>query len=144
MVFLSRFLRKSSKGAGLPPGTLIHIGERVTERIKISSLEFSEESYQEKDLPTIDECMPIKGEPTITWINVVGVHKVEIIEKMGKVFNIHPLLLEDIVNMEQRPKIEDYSDYVFIVLEMLEYDENKNSVVSEHISIVLGSYYVFH
>jgi magnesium transporter len=91
---------------------------------------------------TIEECFPFKETPTVTWINIDGVHQADIIEKIGKQFDIHPLILEDIMNTEQRPKIEDFEKYLFIVLKML-YTNNKNGEIqSEQVSLVVGPNYV--
>lgn len=139
---MPKFIKKISKKAGLAPGTLVHIGEREIEKTRIRLIDYDEKQLQEKDLKTIEECFPCKDEPTVSWINIDGVHEVEAIEKMGRHFNIHPLVLEDIVNTGHRPKAEDFEDYVYIVLKMLYYDEEENQVRSEQVSLILGSSYL--
>ena len=114
--------RKRSKKSGLPPGTLVHIGEKKTEEVKITIIDYDENQLQEKVAKSIEECFPFKEKPTVTWINVDGFHQVDLIERLGKHFELHPLVLEDIVNTDQRPKIEDFSSYLFIVLKMLSHD----------------------
>ena len=121
---MQKLTKKRSKKAGLPPGSLIHIGEKKKEEIKISILDYDETNFQEKEAKTIDECFLLKDKPTVTWINVDGIHQIEILEKLGNCFGLHPLVLEDILNTDQRPKIEDYNDYIYIVLKMLYYKEN--------------------
>jgi magnesium transporter len=91
---------------------------------------------------TIDECFPLKDQPIITWINIDGVHKLDNIEKVGKHLKIHPLVLEDIVHTGQRPKMEDFNDYLFVVLQMLQYNEKENETKTEQVSIILGANYV--
>jgi len=91
---------------------------------------------------TPEECLPFKDKTNVTWINVDGIHEAETIEKMGQMFSLHPLLLEDIMNTDQRPKMESYDDYLFIVLKTLFYDEKEKSTITEQISIVLGTNYV--
>ncbi len=130
------------KKAGLPPGTLVHVGERKIEKVKITIIDYGEAQFQEKEAKTVEECFPFKDEPTITWINIDGIHEVDIIEKIGNHFNIHPLLLEDICHTEQRPKMEDFEDYIFVVLKMLYYDEKENGVNAEQVSLILGSNFV--
>lgn len=139
---MPKFIKKISKKAGLAPGTLVHIGEREIEKTRIRLIDYDEKQLQEKDLKTIEECFPCKDEPTVSWINIDGVHEVEAIEKVGRHFNIHPLVLEDIVNTGHRPKAEDFEDYVYIVLKMLYYDEEENQVRSEQVSLILGSSYL--
>ena len=137
-----KLYKRSSKKAGLSPGTLVHIGEKKTEEVTISVMDYDESQIQEKDAATVGECLPFKEKPTVTWINVSGIHDVTVIEEFGKAFNIHPLLLEDIVHSDQRPKLEDYDDYLFLVLRMLRYDEPKEELHSEQVSLILGPNFV--
>ncbi len=137
-----RLVKKRSKKAGLPPGTLVHVGEKKIGKVRITIIDYDEMNFQEKETKAIEECFPFKDKPTVNWINIDGVHKVDIIEKIGKHFNIHPLVLEDVVNTEQRPKMEDFGDYVFVVLKMLGYDENENEIKTEQFSFILGSHFI--
>jgi len=135
-------LKKRSKKVGLPPGTLVHIGEEETGKVRITIIDYDEVQFQEKETKKLEECYPFKDKPTVTWINIDGIHQVDVIEKIGHHFNIHPLVLEDIVNTGQRPKLEDLTDYIFIVLKMLRYDEEEDETKAEQISLVLGSNFV--
>jgi magnesium transporter len=136
---MPKFIKKRSKKAGLPPGTLVHIGEKMSERTKITVFEFDELSFQEREPENLEECFLFKKEPTVTWVNVHGVHEVEILEKFGNCFGVHPLVMEDILNTDQRPKIENYGEDLFIVLKMLSYDEKKGEISAEQVSLVLRS-----
>jgi len=135
-------IKKRSKKVGLPPGTLVHIGEKKSEKTKITILNYDELHVQEKEIKTVDECFPFKDEPTVTWINVDGLHQVEILEKLGEGFGLHPLVLEDILNTDQRPKMEDYGDYIYIVLKLLYHNNKSNEIAAEQISLILGSNFV--
>ena len=137
-----RFVKRRSNKAGLPPGTLVHIGEKKIAQAKITVIDYDEAQFQEKEVKTIEECLPFKDKPTVTWINIDGIHQVDIIEKLGKSFDLHPLLLEDIMQTEQRPKLEDFGDYIFIVLKMLHWNEKENEVEAEQGSLILGSNFV--
>jgi magnesium transporter len=139
---MSKLIKKRSKKTGLPPGTLVHIGEKKTDKVKITILDYDELQFEEKEAQTIEECFPFKDKPTTTWINMDGLHQVDITEKLGKHFDIHPLVLEDILNTEQRPKIEDFDDYLFIVLKMLYLDEKEDEIKVEQISLILGPNFV--
>ncbi|HEX7401161.1 MAG TPA: magnesium/cobalt transporter CorA [candidate division Zixibacteria bacterium] len=139
---MSKLIKKRSKKSGLPPGTLVHIGEKKTDRVKITILDYDELQFEEKEAKTIEECFPFKDKPTTTWINMDGLHQVDITEKLGKHFDIHPLVLEDILNTEQRPKIEDFDDYLFIVLKMLYLDGKEDEIKVEQISMILGPNFV--
>jgi magnesium transporter len=124
------------------PGTLVYVGEKKMEAVRISYIDYDEQNFEEKQVRTIKECFPFKTTPTVTWINIDGVHEVEIIEMLGKEFDLHPLMLEDILNTGQRPKVEDFDKYIFVVLKMLSYNDEKQMVQPEQVSLVLGANYV--
>jgi len=137
-----KLIKRQSKTAGLPPGTLIHVGERKTEEVRITFMDYDEHDFQEKQVSNIEDCFQFKDTTTVTWINIDGLHDVSIIEKIGRRFELHPLILEDILNTGQRPKCEDYEKCLFMVLKMLTYDDASNSVRSEQVSVVLGENFV--
>jgi magnesium transporter len=139
---MPRFLKKVSKTIGLSPGALVHIGKKKIEKARIRLVDYDETQLQEKEPKTIEECFPFKDLPTVTWVNVDGLHNISIMEKIGKHFGLHPLVLEDILNTEQRPKIEDFDDHIFVVLKMLYYDDGQDEIGAEQISIILGSNFV--
>ncbi|MBI5634632.1 MAG: magnesium/cobalt transporter CorA [Nitrospirae bacterium] len=133
---------KRSQKAGLPPGTLVHIGRQRAEKAKITVIDYDETQFTEEHFDSIEACFSFRDKPTVTWINIDGIHDATIIEKMGACYNLHPLVLEDIQNSEQRPKIESYSDYIYIVLKMLYFDEASNAVSTEQVSLIVGHNYV--
>jgi magnesium transporter len=133
---------KRSRKTGLLPGTLIHIGEQKVEKATITVIDYDESQYQEKQTGDIEECRAFRDQPTTTWITVTGLHNTEFIEKIGQCFNLHPLLLEDVLNTEQRPKFDDYENYLFLVLKMISYDDKRKEIKVEQISLVLGANYV--
>ncbi|KAF0145670.1 MAG: magnesium transporter [Nitrospirae bacterium] len=139
---MPELIKKRSRKAGLPPGSLIHIGDKKKEEVKITVIDYDEGNFQEKVIAEIQECFAFKDKPTVTWINVDGIHKVEIPEKLGECYGFHPLIIEDILNSDQRPKIEDFGDYIYIVLKMLNLDSRTNSIISEQISLILGPNFV--
>ncbi len=139
---MPRFLKKTSKKAGLPPGTLVHIGERKTEKVRITVIDYDETQFTQEEVKTVEECFPFKDKPTVTWINIDGLHDPQVIEKLGHHFDLHPLLLEDILNTEQRPKMEDFGDYIFIVVKMLDYDDKTQQIEAEQVSLILGPNWV--
>ena len=139
---MPKLMKNRSRKSGLPPGTLIHIGEQKAEKPKITIIDYDDSSFQEKEAEDISECYPFRNKPSVTWINVEGLHRVEILEKLGECYGLHPLVLEDILNTDQRPKMEDYGDYLYIVLKMLHFEEVKGTVETEQISLVLGEHFV--
>lgn len=136
------FMTKFSKKPGLAPGTLVHVGEKKVEKVRIRMIGYDEANLEERELETVDECVPYKDKPTVTWINIDGLHEVDVIEKIGINFGLHPLVLEDIVHTDQRPKMEDFENYIFVITKMLSYDEKENQIKTEQFSLVLGQNYI--
>ena len=141
---MAKLMKKRSKKAGLPPGALIHIGEKKTEKVKITIIEYDEMHFHEQEAKTIEECFLFndKKRPTVAWINIDGIHQSEILGKLGECFGLHPLIVEDILNTDQRPKIEDFEEYNYIVLKMLHFNGTDGEIVTEQVSLILGSNFV--
>ncbi|MEQ8169023.1 MAG: magnesium/cobalt transporter CorA [Candidatus Eremiobacterota bacterium] len=138
----ARLVKKRSKKAGLSPGSLVYIGEKKAEAIQINIMDYDELSCKEKEIKTVEDCFPFKDKPSITWVNIEGLQDVHTIQKLGDYFQLHPLILEDIVNTDQRPKIEDLHDYLYIVLKMITYDDSLEDIAIEQMSLVLGRNFV--
>ncbi len=137
-----RFMKKVSKKPGLAPGTLVHVGERKVEKVRIRTIEFAQDTLEEREFDTVEECLPSTEKRTITWINIDGLHDVGVMEEIGRHFGLHPLVMEDILHTDQRPKMEDFEDYIFIVAKMLSFDQEKNQLKAEQFSLILGRNYV--
>jgi magnesium transporter len=135
-------VKNRSKKAGLPPGTPVFIGGKKDGPVKITVIDYSLDRFEEKVVSSVEECFPFKDTPSVTWINVDGVHDVSIIQKIGDCFKFHPLLVEDIANTEQRPKFEDFGDYMFFVLKMLQYDKERHMTKIEQVCLVVGGNFV--
>jgi magnesium transporter len=131
-----------SEKSGLPPGTLMYVGDKKTEKTRITVIDYDAAGFIEKEAASVEECFPFKETATVTWINVDGVHDAGIIEKLGGRFDIHPLVLEDIMTTTQRPKTEDLGGAVFVVLRMIEFDEASFEMTGDQISLILGPNYV--
>ena len=138
---MPRLFRARSRKKGLPPGTLVHIGDVKADDISISVLDYSDASAELKTL-TPDECAHYTSEATTSWININGLHKIEELQTIGNFFNLHPLIMADIVNTDQRPKVEFYDDYVYLVLKMITWNNAASRIDSEQISIVIGAGWV--
>ena len=126
--------------AGLPPGSLVHIGKLKKHIPKIYLLDYNKDKIEEKIVKNVEECFPFRKTSTVTWINIDGIHNPKIIGDLGKEFGFHPLLLEDIMNTEQRPKMDDFEDHIFITLKLLMY--NNSHINTEQISIIIGTNFV--
>ncbi len=137
-----QLFKKASEKAGLPPGSPVHVGEIKAEKIKITLIDYDNTNYEEREIENIEESFPFKETPTVTWINIDGLHKVDIIEKIGGHFGLHSLVQEDIVHTGQRPKFENLDEHLFVILKMFYYKEEEDEVEAEQISIILGSNFV--
>lgn len=127
-------MNAKTQNIGAPPGTLFYNGEIRTDWIKITLIEYNETEFFEQEFFDFSDCVSHVKPNMVKWINVEGIHKTEVIEQIGKNYSIHPLTLEDIVHVDQRPKFEDYDEYVFAVMKMISYT---NQVNSEQLSIIL-------
>jgi magnesium transporter len=135
--------KKTSAKVGLPPGSIIHVGEQKIEKVKITLTEFDEKNVETCEINSVEEIDPYTDTPQVTWVSVSGLHDTELIKQIGEKFSIHPLVLEDILNTETRPKIEMTDDYIFIAMKMLTYNNNESEIVTEQVSFILGDTFVF-
>ncbi|HSA31885.1 MAG TPA: magnesium/cobalt transporter CorA [Candidatus Omnitrophota bacterium] len=129
-------IHKFSRRVGAVPGTLVHIGEKRADQVRIQIMDYDEKDALQLDPKTVEECFAFRDTKTVTWINVDGLHDVGVIEAIGKRFDIHPLTLEDILHTEQRPKVEMFPNYAYVVLKMMRIDEEDNLQV-EQVSFVI-------
>ncbi len=140
---MGRLVRRATKKPGSAPGTLVHTGPKRMERVRIRFLDYDEQQLNEAEPAAVEECFHLKDLPTVSWINVDGLHEIELLEKVGGHFGWHPLMLEDIVSVGQRAKVEEYDNAVFVVLPMLGWDSERQQVSEEQLTLVLGKNYVF-
>jgi magnesium transporter len=130
-----------NKKIGLAPGTIIYTGNKKNKKLFIEAFDYNKDICKEKKLKVIEEAFTYVDENTITWINLNGLNNTEQIEQLGQHYKLHPLIIEDIASTNQRPKVDEYDDYLFVVLKMLYFDKDQQLKI-EHVSFVLGSNYV--
>jgi magnesium transporter len=131
-----------ARKAGMPPGSLVYMGEKEALPAKITITRYNEQNIVERQLEDFTECQMAADPGEVTWINVTGISHVKHLEKLGECFKIHPLVLEDILEVGQRPKVEDYDDYLYIVLNYIRPVPEGEELVAEEISLVLGPHYL--
>ncbi|ADJ25778.1 magnesium and cobalt transport protein CorA [Dehalogenimonas lykanthroporepellens BL-DC-9] len=139
---MNKEVLSQSHKAGLPPGTIVHVGRRRAAVTRLSFIGYGPDRFEERELSGVDECLKLPVDTGVSWINVDGLHDPAIIEQIGRRFNLHPLVQEDIANTGQRPKVEETGEHLFIVLKMLYHDQAEDETVSEQVSLVLGPNYV--
>lgn len=135
-------VKKTSAKIGMPPGSLVYVGEKKVEKVKITVIDYDEKQFQKKTVERIEDTFPFRDSQTVSWINVDGLHEISILEIIGQHFNIHPLVIEDILSTHQRPKIEIFDDYIFIILKMIRYDHEEDEINMEQVSLILGKNFV--
>lgn len=144
---MGRYVWKMSEKPGLAPGTLVHVGKRKADKAVLSIMEYDESSFSERT-ENIEASGEIKYEFSgagkgINWVNLDGLHDTAFLEKLGSGFGLHPLVMEDMLNTEQRPKLEDYGDYVYIAVKVLKLAGDGKDLTTEHQNLVLGKNFVF-
>ena len=133
--------RRGNK-SGLPPGTPVFVGERKQDVVDISIITYAKDSIEEIEAASLEDCVRAREDARVTWINVNGIHDVNTIQNLANLFALHPLTTEDISNTHQRPKAEEFDNYLFFALKMLSYEEQSNTIVNENVSLILGENFV--
>lgn len=127
------------------PGTITYIGPEVELKTRIKRIYYNDKNFHEESVKSLNDCVPVTDhENQITWLDVDGIHETGLIEKLGQLYHLHPLLLEDVVNTEHKPKLEVYdTGHLFVTLKMLHIESDSPLTISaEHISFVLGDRYL--
>ena len=122
------------------PGTIIIDADAPAPIIFL--IDYNNTNVIHKQLNTPEECAPYLDKESVTWVDVQGLGSADILQRLAKVFDLHPLVLEDVVNVPERPKIEDYDDQLVIISRMVMPKEGVCGFYSEQISLVLGKYYL--
>jgi len=140
---LGRLVPRSRKAPGAAPGTVVHTGRRRVEKVRIQAMRFGPDGLEEERWEALPEPLPIPppGEGVL-WINVEGLHDTAVLQSVAEALDVHPLAIEDVASVGQRPKVEDYEDHLFIVLHMLGIQEDPFHIVDEQVSLVMGPGYL--
>jgi magnesium transporter len=105
-------------------------------------MEYDRENLVEKELSSIEEVVQCKDSAPVSWINIYGIHDFDLMKRLGEIFDLHPLFLEDIMNTDQRPRYEDGNHYDAFIMKMLKYDEHTKLITAEQFTLILGEHYV--
>ena len=136
-------ITKVSKKIGLPPGSIVYLGEKKVEKVTINLTEYDENKSETYEIKSVDEIDPFTDTPQVTWVSVCGLHETEFLKQVGEKFKIHPLVLEDILNTDTRPKIEITDDYLFIVMKLVMFNPEQKILETEQVSFILGKTFLF-
>jgi magnesium transporter len=139
---MNRFFRKPGS-VGHAPGSLVSIDREVQRPLTLSVFEYGpDQLVEERQARTVDECLPFNSQVPVTWLNVDGSHQIGVLAEIGERLDFHALVMEDILDTSQRPKIEDYGRYLFIEMNMLLWEQDHTRVELEQVSLILGENYV--
>lgn len=127
-----------AKKAGLPPGTMMAVSAEPAKPTSISIIDYDQDHYERMKSADESAVMQEKDSPRVTWFKVDGLGRLEAISRLGEIFHLHPLVLEDVVNTVQRPKVEEFDDYLFLVLRAIKYDRDSQNLQSEQVSLALS------
>lgn len=139
---MKRNMRRSARKAGLPPGSLVHTGEPSGEATCLRLLTYDEERCSKRTIRHLPDLDKIDRSEPVAWLSVVGVQDPAVLDRVGTVFGLHPLVLEDIMNIAERPKVEDFGDYIFVLLKLPGYDDERDEITSDQVCLVLGPTWV--
>jgi magnesium transporter len=139
---MPRLFGRHGAGAGAPPGTLVYDREKRTEEVSIRVMDYGPGACNVRTPKRIDDTFPLRDSESVSWIDIEGLHDTEMLARFGEHFGLHPLVLEDILNTHQRPKIEEYDDYFYLVARMLVPGNSEELFRAEQVSFILGKRYV--
>ncbi len=131
-----------SAKSGLGPGSLVHVGEKRNVEVKVRLIDYDQLHFEDKAISNLSDCDLLKDTETVSWLDVDGIHDASVIEEIGKKFDIHILVMEDIMNSTSRPKVEFFDDYAFITVKMLEMDPKTKKLEVEQLSLIVGQKYL--
>lgn len=131
---------KHTKTVNQVPGTMTYVGHKESSETKLEVIDYNVDQYERYTSNSPDDAFNYVDEKSVTWFNIDGLNNIGEIEKLGDYYELHPLVMEDIVNTGQRPKIEEYQDYLFIVAKMLYHKDGE--IENEHLSMIVGKNYV--
>ena len=139
---MARFINDRKQSTGKMPGALIYLGEKKIDQPVLRLIHYTHEEMVEKEPETLDECLTYIADNSVTWINIDGLNDAELIKKLGQLFNIHDILLEDMLDTGQRPKATETDELMVVILKVLYYDEKNHKLSSEQISMILDDNYL--
>lgn len=134
---MARFLNDRNAATGQIPGSLIHLGSKKMEKPLVRLTNYNTENLIEKEVGSLDECLSYFSEESVSWISIYGLHDEQLISNLGETFGIHSILLEDMLNTGQRPKITETDKYLIVILKILDFDERTRQLSSNQISMIL-------
>lgn len=135
---MARYLKKTKNEIGLSPQELVFRGNKKIEKVQLRIIDFDESDIQEKSINSIVEIVPFTKTNTVTWLNVDGLHDLELLREISEVFQMNKMLLSDVLETNSRPKIHEYEQWVFISMKMLQINVSANKIMVENLSLIFN------
>jgi magnesium transporter len=130
--------KKKSFKIGQPPGSAVFTGIKKLDVVKINLIAYNEQEFEEFEIGSLaDLKIHLQQNHRVLWVDIIGIHDEKLLEEIGLLFDLHRLTLEDILNVEQRPKMEIFDDYIFTELQMVQCEGADSPITAEQISIIL-------
>lgn len=139
---MARFLNDRKAVSGQFPGSLIHLGTKKIEKPVLRFIGYNPDELIEKEIENLEISRELIAENSVSWLNIYGLHDSSLIQKLGDLYGIHGLLLEDMLNTDQRPKITETDKFQVVILKILDYDDKAQKLTSEQISLILDDNYL--
>ena len=139
---MAKLIRKRRHRPGAAPGTLHYVGDVRDAPIRLSVIDYDKERLDERPLETVEDLARFRDADTVTWANIIGIHDLALVQRVGEIFDIHPLTLEDIIHPTQRSKFEEYDHYLYTVIRMITFDADATSIRTEQLSLLVGNNWV--
>jgi magnesium transporter len=135
---MSKFIRIHNRSKGSAPGSLIFVGDQKQDQVRIRVMNFDANELVEQDCTSVAEAFDFIGKKTMTWINIDGIHDAGTIQEVGSRLQVNHLILEDIMNAEDRPKYEESEELVFIIIKLLNHSAEAGLTAAEQLSLLIG------
>ena len=140
---VGRLVRRGSKPPGSPPGTVVHTGPRRVESVRVQAIRYSPDGIETEEWEGLPPAIEVPSDGSgVLWLNVDGLHDVELLRALAEQIGAHPLAIEDVANVGQRPKLEEYPDHLFLVAHMLRTEPEPLRLVDEQVSLLVGPGYL--
>lgn len=133
-----KLFHRTDKKVATAPGTIEYAGPIRQERVRIELMDYTPDHLEEREVDSVEEALAFRDNDHVSWVNVDGLHDTALLERLGTHYGLHPLVMEDIVNTHQRPKVEDYESYIFLAARMIYFENDDVSLRSEQMTFALG------
>lgn len=135
---MGRYLKKTREEIGLSPQALVFRGEKKTDQVLLRVIDFILDGVEEKTIDSVKELVPYKKKKSVTWINIDGLHDLNILEEIGAEFELENFILANVLEVNSRPMVHEYNNCIYLSLKMLLIDSDTSIISAENFSLVFN------